>query len=109
MRIYFDSCSIQRPFDDKSQIRIRIETEAILSIIELIEDGRIDLITSSVVEFELKKTPDPERISSGLKVISLHSERITLSDKIVKRAKEFEMRNIKAIDALHLAIADVEK
>ncbi|GJQ50962.1 MAG: hypothetical protein HKUEN01_33480 [Candidatus Kuenenia stuttgartiensis] len=37
------------------------------------------------------------------------TERITLSDKIVKRAKEFEMRNIKAIDALHLAIADVEK
>jgi hypothetical protein len=36
MRIYFDSCSIQRPFDDKSQIRIRIETEAILSIIALI-------------------------------------------------------------------------
>ena len=57
MRIYFDNCSLQRPFDNKSQLRIRIEAEAILSIIELIEEGRFELITSSVVEFELKKTP----------------------------------------------------
>jgi len=48
MRIYFDNCSIQRPFDNKSQLRIRIETEAILSIIELIEEGRFELITSSI-------------------------------------------------------------
>ena len=67
------------------------------------------LATSTVAEFELMNTPDPERISFGLKVISLHSERITLSDKIIKRAKEFEKMNIKAIDALHLAIADVKK
>ena len=109
MRIYFDNCSIQRPFDNKSQLRIRIETEAILSIIELIEEGRFELITSSVVEFELKKTPDPERMSFGSKVLSLHSERIGLSDKMINHAKEFERRNIKPIDALHLAIADIEK
>lgn len=29
MRIYFDNCSLQRPFDNKSQIRIRIEMEMI--------------------------------------------------------------------------------
>lgn len=109
MRIYFDNCSLQRPFDNKSQLRIRIEAEAILSIIELIEEGRFELITSSVVEFELKKTPDPERISFGSKVLSLHSERICLSDKMINHAKEFERRNIKPIDALHLAIADIEK
>lgn len=107
MRIYFDNCSIQRPFDSKTQIRIRIEAEAILSIIELIEEGKLKLVTSSVVEYELKKTPDLERISFGLKVISLHSERMIISDKIIKKAKEFEKQNIKAIDALHLAIADV--
>lgn len=109
MRIYFDNCSIQRPFDNKSQLRIRIETEAILSIIELIEEGRFELITSSLVEFELEKTPDPERISFGSNVLSLHSKRIGLSDKMINHAKEFERRNIKPIDALHLAIADIEK
>lgn len=109
MRIYFDNCCLQRPFDNKSQLRVRIESEAIISIIELIEEGRFDLVTSSVVEFELKKTPDPERISFGANVLSLHSERICLSAKMINRAEEFERRGIKPVDALHLAIADVEK
>lgn len=34
MKIYLDNCSLQRPLDDKSQIRIRLEAEAILAVIE---------------------------------------------------------------------------
>ncbi|MDR4505857.1 MAG: PIN domain-containing protein [Candidatus Scalindua sp.] len=109
MKIYFDNCCIQRPFDDKSQIRIRIDAEAVISIIELIEEKKIELVASSIVELELSKTPDPERVAFGLKVLSLSSKNINLSDKIINRAKEFEKKNVKAIDALHLAIGDIEK
>ncbi len=109
MNIYFDNCCIQRPFDDKSQIRIRIEAEAIISIIELIEENKIELVTSTIVEMELNKTPDPERVKFGSKILSLSAKRINLSDKIIKRAKGFEKMDIKAIDALHLAIGDIEK
>jgi predicted nucleic acid-binding protein len=109
MKIYFDNCCIQRPFDDKSQIRIRIEAEAVISIIELIEENKIELVTSSIVEMESKKTPDPERVKFGSKILSLSTKKINLSDKIIKRAKEFEKMNVKAIDALHLAIGDIEK
>jgi len=28
MRIYLDNCSFNRPFDDQTQLRIRLETEA---------------------------------------------------------------------------------
>ncbi len=28
MKIYFDMCSLQRPFDDKSQLRVLVEAEA---------------------------------------------------------------------------------
>ena len=94
-----------------NKINVKINVQVIYAslLIELIEEGRFALITSSVVEFELKKTPDPERISFGSNVLSLHSERIGLSDKMINHAKEFERRNIKPIDALHLAIADIEK
>ena len=71
MRIYFDNCCIQRPFDDKSQIRIRIDAEAVISIIEIIEEKKIELVTSSIVELELSKTPDPERVVFGLKVLKM--------------------------------------
>ncbi len=109
MDIYFDNCCIQRPFDDKSQIRIRLEAEAVISIIELIEGNSIDLVTSSIVEMELNKTPDPDRVRFGYKILSLSTKRIGLSEKIISRAKEFEEMDVKAIDALHLAVADIEK
>ena len=89
IKIYFDNCCLQRPLDDKSQIRNKIEAELVLYIIELIENEKVSLITSSLVEYELNKTSDIERISFGKKVLSLHSERILLSDEMVLRAKEF--------------------
>ena len=58
---------------------------------------------------ELKKTPDPGRVKFGSKILSLSTRRIELSEKIINRAKEFEEMDVKAIDALHLAIGDIEK
>lgn len=37
MRVYLDTCSLQRPLDDKSQLRIRLEAEAVLSVLDLVE------------------------------------------------------------------------
>jgi hypothetical protein len=33
MLIYLDTCSIQRPFDDQSQLRVAMESEAVLRAI----------------------------------------------------------------------------
>jgi hypothetical protein len=33
MRIYLDMCCLKRPFDDQSQPRIRLETEAVLALL----------------------------------------------------------------------------
>ena len=33
-RIYFDACCLNRPFDDQSQARIRLETEATEHLLE---------------------------------------------------------------------------
>jgi hypothetical protein len=35
MKIHLDTCSIQRPLDNKTQVRIILEAEAILGIIGL--------------------------------------------------------------------------
>lgn len=37
MKIYLDNCCFNRPFDDQSQIRIRLESEAKLKIQEEIQ------------------------------------------------------------------------
>ncbi|MEK7249996.1 MAG: hypothetical protein AAB209_06175 [Bacteroidota bacterium] len=46
MKVYLDNCSLQRPLDSKTQTRIRLEAEAVLVIIALCDEGRIELISS---------------------------------------------------------------
>lgn len=46
MRIYLDVCCLNRPFDDQTQIRIHLEAEAILSIIQSVDDGEWEWINN---------------------------------------------------------------
>jgi len=107
MRIYLDNCALQRPLDDKSNLRNRFESEAIMGLFELIEQKKLELVNSDVLLFELNNTPDPERIEFGKKVLSLCFETIPLTSLIIKKAIEFEKAGIKPIDALHLSTANL--
>lgn len=55
MKIYMDVCCLNRPFDDQSQDRIFLETEAILAILSRCRKGEWALATSDVVEYELSR------------------------------------------------------
>lgn len=44
--IYLDNCCYNRPYDDQSQIRINLETQAKLYIQKLIVDKKIELVYS---------------------------------------------------------------
>ena len=59
VRIYLDACCLNRPFDDQSQVRVHLESEAVLAVIERAEDGRWTLLSSATLEFELAQMPDP--------------------------------------------------
>ncbi len=104
-----DNCAIQRPLDDKSNLKNRIEAEAVMGLFELIEERKLELVNSEVLLFELNNTPDPERIDFGKKVLSLCKTTCPLTDTIIEKAKEFENRGIKPIDSLHLAVAVVNE
>lgn len=47
LRIYLDACCLNRPFDNQTQTRIALETQAILSILRQCESGLWKLITST--------------------------------------------------------------
>lgn len=61
MRVYLDACSLQRPLDDRSQPRVNLEAEAVLTLLRLVEDGQLELVSSEVLEFEVDRTPDAQR------------------------------------------------
>jgi hypothetical protein len=52
MRIYLDTSVLNRPFDDQSQVKIFLETQAFLLILTLIESQQIALVGSSVLDYE---------------------------------------------------------
>ena len=105
MRIYMDVCCLNRPFDDQSQDRIRIESEAVLAILNrCLYDWA--LIGSEAIDYEISKIPDDER-KTGVKVLAAISrDRVTVDESILRRASELEYIGLKALDALHLACAD---
>jgi hypothetical protein len=61
MRIYLDVCCMNRPFDDRRQERIRLESEAILSILTRCQTGDFTLLKSEVTDIEILKIPDRDR------------------------------------------------
>ncbi len=106
MKLYLDNCTIQRPLDDRKQLRIAIEGEIILNILSLIEAQQIELISSEVLVYEAQKITNIFRKEFTLKVLSRSSEFIQLDDEIEIRSETFINSGIKPIDALHLASSE---
>ncbi len=100
-----DVCCLNRPFDDQSQDRIRIESEAVLAILNrCLHDWA--LVGSEAIDYEISKIPDDER-KTGVKVLAAISrDRVTVNESMLRRASELENIGLKALDALHLACAE---
>jgi predicted nucleic acid-binding protein len=105
MRLYLDSCSLQRPLDNKDQIRIMLEAEAVLVIIALCEMGHIYLVSSDVLLFENQQITDASRREFALEVLRKADLFSQLDQRIENRAKEFADAGIMPLDAMHLASA----
>jgi hypothetical protein len=58
MRIYLDVCCLNRPYDDQTQDRIRLEAEAVLLILRRFRTQDWKWVTSEAVEFEVDRMPD---------------------------------------------------
>ena len=106
MRIYLDTCSLQRPLDDRSQLRIRMEAEAILAILGLCETGALRMVSSEALELEVAKNPLPQRRVFAVETMKLADEVVEINDIIVNRAKLLEQQGFKGMDALHIAAAE---
>ena len=70
-RIYLDACCLNRPFDDQTQPRIALETQAILTILSQCESGLWKLITSAAIDEELDQTPDLERLKNVKTILAI--------------------------------------
>ena len=106
MTIYLDVCCLNRPFDDPAQNRVRLEAEAVLSILEMADAGKLDLAGSDIIDDELSQMPDTERREKVELLLDATTRHIALTAAIERRAIELQQWNISPLDALHLASAE---
>jgi len=105
MKVYLDACCLNRPFDDQTQDRIHLESEAVLTVLKHVEAGDWEWIASSVVLFEIGETPNQERKRRVLKLCEKASASIGLNEEIRLLAESLKSYGFSTYDALHLACA----
>jgi len=104
-KIYLDMNIYNRPFDDQAQVRIRIETIAIFSVLQHIKEGDIQLLWSFVLDYENSLNPNNDIRQEIEQISGLAFETILPDKDILESAQNFERQGIKPRDALHLACA----
>ena len=105
MRVYLDNCCFNRPFDDQSQARIRLETEAKLEIQQRVKDGRIELAWSYMLDYENQANPFEERREVIARWRMAASVDVEESAAVLGQAREIADRGVPAKDAIHVACA----
>ncbi|MDR1997508.1 MAG: PIN domain-containing protein [Candidatus Margulisbacteria bacterium] len=105
MRIYLDNCCYNRPFDDQTQMKIRLETTAKLYIQNAVRKNIYELVWSYMSDYENQDNPYEEKRNAIQiwKTIARHY--CPSSPDILKQGKIIEKLGIMPKDALHIACA----
>ncbi len=105
MKIYLDNCCFNRPFDDQSQLRIKLESEAKLKIQIDIQAGNLELVWSYIIEAENEANLFEERKNAirewkNYAIMDLDEE-----TAILDKAKILNQLGLRSKDALHISCA----
>ena len=112
MRVYLDNCCYNRPYDDQSQLRIALETQAKLQIQRMIKNKKLEMGASYVLRYENHKNPHSTRkkaIESFVKENRTIYVDVDQSDKVKEIADNIIATGVKTADAYHTACAIVSE
>jgi len=102
-----DSCCFNRPYDDLSDAMVRMESEAIISIVDQCEHHDFIIYGSDVLVDEFSRMTDTVKFEKVTELYSSStSNEIELNDNIINRASTLITEGIKPFDALHVACAE---
>lgn len=109
MRLYLDVCCLNRPFDDQTQDRVHLESEAVLAILRHLEESEWTWVSSSVVLYEVNQIPNNDRKQRILRLCDNSSEVLRLNENIYDFSEKLKQIGFKSYDALHPACATTAK
>lgn len=108
MRLYFDCCCYNRPFDDQSQQRIHDESEAILSLMNRCITLSGTILGSAVLRLEIDSIGDTVKREKVRHLYRAVNEDVGYTPMIRQHAEEIRQHStIHEMDALHLSCAEI--
>ena len=108
MRMYLDTCCYNRRYDEQSQVRVFLETQAIRQIQSLIEAGELQLVRSYILDYEISRNPFPERQAEIFAYLNQYAYTyigVENAEAVENRASYMMASGVKKLDALHLSCA----
>ena len=108
MRLYFDVCCYSRLYDDQTQVKIYMESEAFLNILNLSKENNDEIIGSPALDLEIDQIDNVEKKD---KIKYFYDQTITKKTdytiNVFNRVKELsEQTKIKTLDSFHLSFAE---
>lgn len=106
-RLYLDICTLCRPFDDQSQMRLRLETNAYYLILQALQDVRYVLVVSPVHFEEANAISDAEERREIVVVLERLGTAAECDMATTRaRAEDLHSRKFGIADAAHVAFAE---
>ncbi|MFZ1389162.1 MAG: PIN domain protein [Thiolinea sp.] len=94
-----------RPYDDQSNLKVLLESEAKLKIQEDIRAGVYELVWSYILDYENNKNPFLERKEQIAKWKVYTKIDIEADENIINLANSINHLGLKKFDSLHIACA----
>lgn len=106
MRVYLDLCCLKRPFDLQDQALVRLQTEAVLSLLALPPET-VELLRSPALVLENSLNPDQSRREAVAIWLSEALATAPNEASLAARTVELVGKGFKRFDAFHLASAEL--
>lgn len=107
LKLYLDNCCYNRPFDDQTQLKILLETQAKLQVQKEIKAEKYKLVWSYILDYENGKNPFEEKRRAISLWKDIAEEYVTESEPLLQLAETLAEQGVKTYDALHIACAAV--
>ena len=104
--MYLDPCCFKRPFDDASGERVRREAEAVATVLDDAQRGKVRLVRSPAHDFENGRNPREDRRLATSLWLEAAMIQTPASGTATRRARELAALGFGPLDALHLAFAE---
>jgi predicted nucleic acid-binding protein len=107
-RVYLDVCALNRPLDDQTQMRVRLEADAVLLILSHVRSPGIDMVISPVHRAETAANPDSAAREHVQFLLDELGTEPAIDRQVARhRAEDLHRLGLGAADAAHVASAEL--